>query len=133
MKKEEFRTKLKQNIEERKELSNITSPPIIEKNVGFYNNKEIEQIFKNLNENKDLVNTIDKTLHFGKKHLGVAFYLFNRQITQNYLSALKYYILDEFSQKQTWFNADTLKTLEKLYLKSLENEQDLEKLYSKST
>jgi len=130
LKKEEFRTKLKQSIEERNELSNINSSQIVEKNVKYYSTKDIEQIFQNLNENKDIVNTIDKTLHFGKKHLGVAFYLFNRQITQNYLSALKYYILDEFSQKQTWFNADTLKTLEKLYSKSLENEQNLEKMIS---
>ena len=75
---------------------------------------DLKKSIDRLQRNGDLSNLIDPTLHFSDKHLGVASRIFNLQITQNYLSALKYFFLDELVSKQNIFNSATLEALDNL-------------------
>jgi len=87
-------------------------------------------VVEELAKNSDLTSVIDPNLQFGKKHLGLALYFFNRKITQNYLQALKYYILTESVQKQTWFNNDLLKITKSIFEKIEKTELDIKNLDS---
>lgn len=54
--------------------------------------------------NRDLTTLIDPVFHFSQSHLGIAKRIFNWQITHNYLSAIKWYVSDDLTKKQTAFN-----------------------------
>jgi len=56
---------------------------------------ELKQIVSTLDEQRDLSSTVDKNPHFGGLQLRVLQGIFNMQITQKYLSALKFVITNE--------------------------------------
>ena len=71
-----------------------------------------------LKANCDLTTSIDRILHFSPIHLGFAKKIFNMQVTQNYLNALKFYFTDELLQKQTAFNVaveDTINNINNVF------------------
>ena len=70
------------------------------------NEMAVEQktILNRLKNNKDLTVFVDNTLHFNKRHLSFLSRILYRQITQNYLSALKWYITNDFVTQQSKFN-----------------------------
>src|SRR5574338_505892 len=72
---------------------------------GLYVN--LRQLINRLEKNKDLTNLMDGVLHFGKRHMSIAKRIFFLQVTQNYLSAVKYMTINELVSKQTLFNVAT--------------------------
>jgi len=60
-----------------------------------------------LDINQDLTTTIDPVLHFSQSQLGITKRIFNWQVTQNYLLALKWFVADDLVKKQSAFNAAT--------------------------
>ena len=87
------------------------------------NDKQIDEFFEKLSKNKDLVEMLDMKLFFGDKHMSITSYLFNKQFSQKYLKALKYYILNESLERQTEFNDEIYKVISTLYqrIKKLED------------
>jgi len=67
----------------------------------------LRKLINRLEKNKDLTNLMDGVLHFGKRHMSVAKRIFFLQVTQNYLSAIKYMTINELVNKQTLFNMAT--------------------------
>lgn len=72
---------------------------------------EFKQIMNSMDKNKNLIGLSDSVMHFNRRHLGLLQRILNLQITQNYLSALKYFILDDFARQQTKFNFTTEKAV----------------------
>jgi len=69
-----------------------------------------ESLNKNLgrlDRNKDLSDLQDSVMHFSQGHQGFLKRIFNLQISQNYLSALKFFILNDLTTRQTVFNQST--------------------------
>lgn len=69
--------------------------------------RNMRQLFNKLENNKDLSNLQDTVLHFGSKHMSIAKRIFFLQVTQNYLSAIKYFVINDLVSKQTTFNYAT--------------------------
>jgi FkbM family methyltransferase len=67
----------------------------------------LRQLINRLEKNKDLTNLMDGVLHFGKHHMSFAKRIFFLQITQNYLSAIKYMTINDLITRQTLFNSAT--------------------------
>ena len=124
MKKQEverIKTKLRKKLAVKKgktdfsELKKLENEPL--------NDKQIDGFFEKLSKNKDLVEMLDMELFFGDKHMSITSYLFNKQFSQKYLKALKYYILNESLERQTEFNDEIYKVISTLYqrIKKLED------------
>ena len=116
--KNELQTNLHNKIIENQSNSDITSPLINKKSVDFTFNllglsKENESIsnFKPLlsrmEQNFDLSNLSFSGFHFSKTHLSLISRIFHKPITQNYLSALKWIMINDLVEKQTKFNLAT--------------------------
>src|SRR5579883_2963789 len=69
----------------------------------------LNQFMDILEKNSNLSDLVDNRLHFGKKHLNIAKRIFLMQITQNYLSFLKFYFLDDLLKRQSSYNSATIK------------------------
>lgn len=67
----------------------------------------LRQLINRLEKNKDLTNLMDGVLHFGKRHMSIAKRIFFLQVTQNYLSAIKYMTINDLVNRQTLFNFAT--------------------------
>ncbi len=77
-------------------------------------NYEIRTIINNLEKNRDLSSLKDPVLHFSSGHLNIAKRVFDLQIVQNYLAAIKYKIIDDLTNKQTQFNYATEEAIKNL-------------------
>ncbi|MGB6463781.1 MAG: hypothetical protein WA799_02775 [Nitrosotalea sp.] len=74
----------------------------------------MKQLFNKLEKNKDLSDLRDGVFHFGKSHMGLAKRIFFLQVTQNYLAALKYLIINDVVTKQTLFNTSAEEALKSI-------------------
>jgi hypothetical protein len=74
----------------------------------------MKQLFNKLEKNKDLSDLRDGVFHFGKSHMGIAKRIFFLQVTQNYLAALKYLIINDIVTKQTLFNTSAEEALKSI-------------------
>jgi len=68
---------------------------------------DFKQMLRRLEKNQDLSSLSNDSLHFSKHHLSLVSILFHRQVTQNYLSALKWFLINDLVTKQTKFNSAT--------------------------
>jgi len=75
---------------------------------------EFKNLIDRIEQNRDLQNPADKVLRFNKAHLNLLSKIFHMQITQNYLSALKWFITDDLVTKQSQFNYTIEETIKKL-------------------
>jgi len=69
---------------------------------------------ENLERYRDLSKIPDPTLHFSKHHLSLARRVFYWQVTQNYLAAIKWFVLNDLVSQQTKFNSATEDSLKKI-------------------
>ena len=67
----------------------------------------MKSIFNKLEKNRDLSDLRDGVFHFSKNHMGLAKRIFFLQVTQNYLAAVKYIIINDLVTRQSSFNAAT--------------------------
>jgi len=115
--KNEFKLLLKSKVNLIKKQTNqsydsthIHQNDVVQTSGGIHTNdlKEFNESFKQsigrLERNKDLFDLHDPVLHFSDSHQGFLKRIFNLQTTQNYLSALKYYILNDLITRQSIFN-----------------------------
>lgn len=72
---------------------------------------ELRSAMNGMDKHKNLAGLSDSVMHFGGPHRGVLQRVFGLQVTQNYLAALKYFILDDFARQQTKFNFTTKKAV----------------------
>lgn len=85
-------------------VSNLKNLPVdISKEFTESLNKNLGR----LDRNKDLSDLQDSVMHFSQGHQGFLKRIFNLQISQNYLSALKFFILNDLTTRQTVFNQST--------------------------
>jgi len=89
-------------------------------------NKILKELTLRLDRNANLETSIDRTLHFGNKHYGIISRIFNLQLTQNYLSALKYLILDDLVTKQSKFNFTLQESVESIINLINQNNEKIE-------
>jgi len=75
----------------------------------------LNSILKSLETNRDLTKIPDNILHFGKRHMSMASRIFYWQTTQNYLAALKWFILDDLVSQQTKFNSVTTNSIKNIF------------------
>ncbi len=117
---EKIKTKLKDKLTAKKGKTSFESEKLENEPLS---DKQIDDFFEKLNKNKDLMEMLDKELSFGDKHMSVTSYLFNKQFSQKYLKALKYYILNESLERQTEFNDEICRVISTLYqrIKKLED------------
>lgn len=118
---EKIKTKLKDKLTAKKGKMSFSESKKLENEP--LNDKQIDEFFEKLSENKDLVEMLDKQLSLGEKNMSITSYLFNKQFSQKYLKALKYYILNESLERQTEFNDEIYKVISTLYqrIKKLED------------
>jgi len=115
--KNEFKLLLKSKVNLIKKQTNqsygstyIHQNDVVQTSSGIHTDdlKEFNESFKQsigrLERNKDLFDLHDPVLHFSDSHQGFLKRIFNLQTTQNYLSALKYYILNDLITRQSIFN-----------------------------
>ena len=103
---EEIKERLQNKIE-KLNSDNISSQGKTVKSFNLNNittTTELRSFLNRLDKNKNLIDLVDSNLRFSNSHLNFLQRVFNLQITQNYLSALKYFIINDFSEKQTKFN-----------------------------
>jgi len=73
---------------------------------------KLDASLQSMYANQNLTTAVDPILHFSPSHLGFLKRIFNMQITQNYLNALKFFITDDHLKKQTAFNVSTQNSIE---------------------
>jgi hypothetical protein len=73
--------------------------------INFMPNFIDKQILNSIEKNKNLWDVSDPILHFNKRHMSFLSRIFYLQITQNYLSALKWFFTRDLIEKQTKFNS----------------------------
>ena len=114
---EKIKQKLKVSLnDKRNNQMNETIP----ENQSSFSTKESLDFLKEIKDKNNLLDTLDTDLSFGEKHLSLTSYLFNKQISQKYLNALKYLILHEPLEKQNEINTLLIDLLIRL-IKQLEN------------
>jgi len=74
----------------------------------------LNQLINRLERNRDLTNIVDPTLHFSSVHSNFLQKVFNLELSQNYLSALKYFIINELVEKQSIFNFATEESVQNI-------------------
>ena len=103
-----------------KDKQNNQKNETISENQSIFSSKELSDILKEIKGKNNLLDTLDTDLSFGEKHLSLTSYLFNKQISQKYLNALKYFILHEPLEKQNEINTLLIDLVIRL-IKQLEN------------
>ena len=113
--KQEVKTILQSKLEEITK-SKITSDDLLLEQINHQSSENISfstegsesrlygnlrQLINRLEKNKDLTNLMDGVLHFGKRHMNIAKRIFFLQVTQNYLSAIKYMTINDLVNRQT--------------------------------
>ena len=97
------------------DISNLTN--IASSEISSDMKLELQRIVKY----QDLSDIPDNVLRFGKNHASVIGRIFNLQITQNYLAALKWYIINDLVSQQNKFNfaiSDSFSKILKLFIKT---------------
>jgi hypothetical protein len=100
----------------------------LKSNISKVGKEDIDIIFEKLTINKDLTKLLNKDFSFSNSHLSIISHLFNKKISQKYLGALKYYILNDYLEKQTQYNEELLKIISILYEKIIEIQQSNDNL-----
>ncbi len=85
-------------------VSNLKNLPL---DISKEFNESLNKNLGRLDRNKDLLDLQDSVMHFSQGHQGFLKRIFNLQISQNYLSALKFFILSDLTTRQTVFNQST--------------------------
>lgn len=85
-------------------VSNLKNLPL---DISKEFNESLNKNLGRLDRNKDLSDLQDSVMHFSQGHQGFLKRIFNLQIFQNYLSALKFFILSDLTTRQTVFNQST--------------------------
>ena len=92
----------------------------VSENQSNFSPKESLDVLKEIKIKNNLLDTLDTDISFGEKHLSLTSYLFNKQISQKYLNALKYFVLHESLEKQDEINTLLIDLVIRL-TKQLEN------------
>lgn len=103
--KKEIKDKLENKIENYKKSNSNYTQTFKETNLVN---------LENLERYRDLSKIPDPTLHFSKHHLSLARRVFYWQVTQNYLAAIKWFVLNDLVLQQTKFNSATEDSLKKI-------------------
>jgi len=106
--KEEIKSTLENKINNINSFKSIPVSHIGDTRFNF------ESLLNSMEQNKDLIALGDKTFNFSKNHLNFLRKIFYLQTTQNYLSALRWYITDDLVTKQNKFNTSTENSIKKI-------------------
>ena len=98
---ERIKQKLKISLKNRQE-SQLDETNL--ENKSNISSEELLNALKEIKTKNDLLDTLDTEFSFSEKQLSLTSYLFNKQISQKYLNALKYFILHEPLEKQNEIN-----------------------------